>query len=177
MLLSLTAAVALAACSSGDVDRPGDAALPRTSLTSPADEAVEAGLAKHVAGDLEGAAASYDDALAREPGNVAARYNLGLIAQTLRHDGRAEQRYREVLQIDPDYQPALFNLAIIRRAAADPQEAEALYRRAVALQPRDASARLNLGLLLREEGRPDEGDAEIATALELNPELVDPAAG
>ncbi len=82
MLLSLTAAVALAACSSGDDDDAGGAAATTTTVMSPAGEAVEAGLAKHVEGDLEGAAASYDDALESEPGNVLALYNLGLIAQT-----------------------------------------------------------------------------------------------
>ena len=171
VLFILISAGGLAACSV--LDRGADKAPVAT--TTPAGQAVEAGLAKHVTGDLTGASADYNTALQNDPKNVLALYNLGLIAQTQGDDTGAEARYQEVLKNDPNYHPALFNLAIIRKAAGDITEAERLYRRAIEVRPEDAGAHLNLGLLLRETGRKEQGDAEVATALTLNPKFVDPA--
>ena len=181
-LLAMACLGAVTACAEdagSDVDArstvgpSADAATPRP--TTPAAPALEAGLAKHVDGDLDGALVEYDRALQSDPKNVLALYNIGLIAQTRGDNTEAEQRYRAVLAVDEAYQPAVFNLAIIRKAAGDVEAAEQLYRRAIELRPGDAGAHLNLGLLLRETGRTTEGDAEVATALTLNPEFVDPA--
>lgn len=180
VVLAVVCGVGLGACSSDTGDAGTDSTPTATASvsedTSPAGEAVQAGLAKHVEGDLDGASADYETALESDPQNVLALYNLGLIAQTRGNDEDAEARYRAVLDVDPEYQPAVFNLAIVRKAAGDPEAAEELYRTAIELRPGDAGAHLNLGLLLRETDRQDEGDAEVATALELNPEFVDPAA-
>ena len=176
LALALSCMLSLGACSSDGASE--GAAQPSASTaadTSPAAKAVQAGLDKHVEGDLDGASADYAKALESDPDNILALYNLGLIAQTEGDDLDAEKRYRSVLENDPEYQPAVFNLAIIRKAARDNAEAEQLYRRAISLRPGDAGAHLNLGLLLRETGQTLMGDAEVATALKLNPELVDPA--
>lgn len=181
LALALALISSLAGCASDDSGSPQASAAPSASATStqaatpPAAQAVEAGLTKHVKGDLDGAKADYVRALESEPGNVLALYNLGLIAQTQGNDTEAEQRYRTVLAVDVEYQPAVFNLAIIRKAANDLVGAEELYRQAIKLRPGDAGAHLNLGLLLRETGRQTLGDAEVAIALKLNPEFVDPA--
>jgi Tfp pilus assembly protein PilF len=177
-LLILALSGGLSACSS---DEPGKAATTAPSAVSsekatPAGAAVQAGLDKHVKGDLDGAGADYQKALETDPENALALYNLGLLAQTGGDNDVAEERYRAALTSSPDYQPAVFNLAIVRKAAGDDAEAEQLYRRAIELRPGDAGANLNLGLLLRDTGRRVEGDARVAAALELNPEFVDPAA-
>lgn len=176
-VLALACVGGLSACSSDDGDtaaKPVPSAS-STAETSPAAQAVQAGLDKHVKGDLDGASAEYQKALETEPDNALALYNLGLIAQNAGSNDEAEERYRAAVASDPDYEPAVFNLAIVRKAAGDNAEAEQLYRRAIDLNPGDAGANLNLGLLLRETGRQTEGDARVATALELNPEFVDPA--
>lgn len=178
LALALALTSSLAGCASDDSGSPQAAAAPSASASqaaTPAAQAVEAGLTKHVKGDLDGAKADYLRALDSEPGNVLGLYNLGLIAQTQGDDTEAEKRYRTVLAVDATYQPAVFNLAIIRKAANDLVGAEKLYRQAIQFRPGDAGAHLNLGLLLRETGRQALGDAEVATALKLNPEFVDPA--
>lgn len=181
LVLVLVCGSALAACNSpdnGSSTAPPSVTSTTTPLgDSPAAAAVEAGLGKHVAGDLDGAGAEYRAALKTDPRNVLALYNLGLIAQTQGDVGEAEKQYRAALAADPDYQPAVFNLAILRKAANANAEAEQLYRRAISLRPGDAGAHLNLGLLLRETGQGLQGDAEVAVARKLNPELVDPAEG
>jgi Tfp pilus assembly protein PilF len=179
LLLALACTAVLGACSSSKDavgKQAGPSAAPTASEdTSPAGLAVKAGLAKHVAGDLDGAAADYTRALQTDGKNVLALYNLGLVAQTKGDRAGAEQKYRAVLQTAPDYQPAVFNLAILREQAGSDAEAEQLYRQAIGLRPGDAGAHLNIGLLLRQTGKQVEGDAEVATALALNPEFVDPA--
>jgi Tfp pilus assembly protein PilF len=119
MALALACVGGLSACSSR---RPGTSDTPAASAssaaeTSPAAEAVQAGLDKHVEGDLEGASADYLKALETEPENALALYNLGLIAQTQGNNDEAEERYRAAVASNPDYQPAVFNLAIVRKAA------------------------------------------------------------
>ncbi len=96
--LTLAGAAGLVACSdSGESGAPpaaesatvsASASATESEALTPAGEAVEAGLAKHVDGDLDGATADYTTALESDPQNVLALYNLGLIAQT---QGNAEE--------------------------------------------------------------------------------------
>jgi tetratricopeptide (TPR) repeat protein len=176
--LVLMCGAGLAACSTseaGTPDSPPDAAAPVAASAGSPTSALQAGLDKHVAGDLDGAAAEYGRALSENPDDVLALYNLGLVSQSEGEHPEAEVHYRRALDVDPGYQPAVFNLAILRHTQGDLVEAEQLYRRSVALRPNDASAHLNLGALLRDSGRGIEGDAEVAAALHLDPSLGDAA--
>lgn len=134
--------------------------------------ALEQGLAAHVNGDLDSAAAKYQECLDLVPGDKLCLYNLGLVAQTQGRAGEAETLYRQALATDPAYGPALFNLAILRTAAGAVDEAIDLYRKSVTAQPDSAAGHLNLGLLLLAEGHIDEANAEITIALRLDPTLV-----
>lgn len=137
-----------------------------------AEDAVQQGLAAHLAGRTDEALADYRKALKIQPNNPFALYNIGLIAQTRGDMAEAEKNYRAVLAVDPKFTAALFNLAIVRDGAGAPQEAIALYRRALQVSPNDANTHLNLGFALREVGQTAAGDKELATAVRLDPALA-----
>ena len=128
-------AALLVACS-GDEKTEADEAL----------EALNRGLEAHVAGDLDGAAAEYQDVLEIDPRNSFAIYNLGLIDQTRGNFQSAETRYRLALSITPDFTAALFNLAIIRTELGDREEAISLYRQVIAVDPNHATGHLEPGV-------------------------------
>jgi tetratricopeptide (TPR) repeat protein len=137
-----------------------------------AEDAVQKGLAAHVAGRVDEALADYTKALKIQPNNTFALYNIGLIAQTRGDMAEAESRYRAVLAVDPRFTAALFNLAIVRDGAGAPQEAIALYRRVLQVTPNDANTHLNLGFALREVGQTAAGDKELAAAVRIDPKLA-----
>ena len=83
------------------------------------------------------AALAYQQALAREPMFVEARYNL---AQALEAAGKADAagtQLATVLDADPNHADALFNLAQLRMKTGEMRSAKALYERYLALAPPD----------------------------------------
>lgn len=136
------------------------------------DEALSAGLAAQMEGDLEGARGEYEAVLEEQPGNVYANHNLGLIEQQEGNLEAAERYYRAALRTNPNFVRSLFNLAIIRADRGDSQEAEELYRQVLSNDPEHARAHLNLGYLLRRQlNRPEEGAEHLRRAVELDPAL------
>jgi tetratricopeptide (TPR) repeat protein len=155
-------AVLLSAC--------GTAASPQQSDAQKANVLLNSGLAAHQAGRSAEAAADYRKALALEPQNKWAHYNLGLIEQNNGQAAAAEADYRAVVTADPNFIGALYNLAILRTASA-PDEAADLYRRAIAVAPNMGSAHLNLGFLLISMGQKAQGQAELDKAVAIEPAL------
>lgn len=144
---------------------------PAKSEAQQAQDALNAGLRAQNQGNLTEAAEDYRKALAHDPTNKYAYYDLGLIDQLTGHSDSAEKNYRAALQIDPNMAAALYNLAIIRTTPA-PEEAEQLYRHVIALQPNQAGPHLNLAFVLRSLGRKAEARTEFATAVALDPSLA-----
>ncbi len=136
-----------------------------------ASDALSAGLEAHVAGNLDEAAKDYRAALALDPQNKFAYFDLGVIDETRNNLASAENNYRQALGIDPDFPSALFNLAIVRKALGDTTEAIQLYKHDTSVDPQNASAHLNLGLLLRDSGDTAGANIELATAVQLDPTL------
>lgn len=180
LLVALALGVSAQACSD-DKDAssaPGGATSPKrsgTSTTSAAEAAgsklLESGLGAHSAGDLAVAEKDYRSAIAADPQNKLAYYNLALIFQEQGKAADAEDNYRKSLFVDNNYAPALFNLAILRAEAGAQSEAVDLYRRAIAADPQSASAHFNLGLLLIKTGNDEEGNAEVKAAIAIDPSL------
>ncbi|MDP9331586.1 MAG: tetratricopeptide repeat protein [Actinomycetota bacterium] len=136
------------------------------------DVRLQQGLAAQRAGDLDGAAAAYEDVLDVRPNDKYALYNLGVIAQGDGVTQLAEGYYRSALDADPNFEPALFNLAIIRTSVGATQEAVDLYRRLIAVAPKNANAHFNLGILLQRAGKDQEATAEFNVAIKIDPSLA-----
>jgi tetratricopeptide (TPR) repeat protein len=151
------------------------AACGNTPATNSADDALSRGLQAHAGGKLDEATAAYFEALAKDPKNKFAFYNLGVIAQGQNRPAAAESFYRLAIEQDARMGSALFNLAIVRALAGANQEAADLYRRVIAIDPNYAAAHFNLGLVLRLLGQNAEAEQELTKARQLDAKLVAPS--
>ena len=150
-----------AACGSG---------TPAATEAQRANDLVNAGLKAQAAGRMTEAADDYHKALALDPRNKVAYYDLGVIDQAAGQNTIAELEYRMAIQYDPKFTDAIYNLAVLRTQAA-PAEAISLYRQVITFQSTYAAAHLNLGFLLIAAGQKVEGKAELDRAVALNPSL------
>jgi tetratricopeptide (TPR) repeat protein len=132
---------------------------------------VNAGLSAQSQGRSADARADYGQALAHDPSNKFAYYNLGTIDSQQGHTDLAVGDYYAALASDGNFAPALYNLAILL-TPSDPAQAVSLYQRATQLDPSNADAHLNLGFLLHSLGRDGEARAEFAIAVRINPTLA-----
>jgi Tfp pilus assembly protein PilF len=138
-----------------------------------AQEALDAGLQAHIAGDLALAKTRYAECLRAEPDNTLCLYNDGLVAQTEGRIAEAENRYRLALVMDPTHGPSLYNLGLLLTPTL-PDEAISLLRRYLEGNPSDAAARVNLGAVLRTQGDEAGAQEQFARARELDPAIVIP---
>lgn len=163
-----TLAFALTACGLGPA--PASSTAPSAAAGDP----LQQGLAAHTAGRLDEAIVYYYQALAKDPGNEFAFFNLGEIEHTRNHLVAAEAWYRLALENDKNMPQALYNLALVRQAVGDSNESASLLRRLIAIQPNNASAHWNLGVALRSLGQTDAANAEFAAAQKLDSRLTPP---
>jgi tetratricopeptide (TPR) repeat protein len=140
-------------------------------------------------GQLNEAAARFQELIADYPDDTRARQKLALVLIDLGKHDDAEQVLRELLRIDPKMAQGHFLLSteLFRRAeqyAANPAEsgrAKAQFeaaaesaRRALALQPYHGLAHVYLGLSLKHLGQLEAALGALENAARCSPELVDP---
>lgn len=137
-------------------------------------DALQQGLAAHTAGKLDDAVGLYHQALAKDPTNKFALFNLGQIEHTRNKLVAAEAWYRLALESDKAMPSALYNLALVRQSVGDSIESASLLRRLITVGPENASAHYNLGIALRSLGQNADATTEFATAQRLDSRLVAP---
>ena len=131
-------ALVAVACSSG-----GD-----SGTSSSASGLISQGLSAESAGQTQQAVKDFTAAVAKDPTNAIAYYDLGVIyQQNLSNSAQAATEYNKALLANPSYKPALFNLAIVD-TQSDPQAAVTLYNKLLAINPKDPNVLFNLGLLM-----------------------------
>lgn len=164
VVLSASSVIALstAACASGS---------PAISPQKQADELINAGLKAQSSGQINQALQDYKAALAKNPANQYADYDLGVIYQQRNDAADASNYYSKALLIDPTYTPALFNLAIVE-TPSDPAMAISLYDKILKIKPNDADTLFNLGLLLISQNQAASGHADLTRAIAINPSLA-----
>ncbi len=99
-----------------------------------ADDLVQQGLVKHTAGDTESAAALYNRALALEPDNSVALFNLGVISHFDGDLTTARTYYEQAVAIDPKFARALRNLGLVLIDQGETERGQELVDRATALE-------------------------------------------
>lgn len=129
--------------------------------------------ALHQHGRLQEAEASYARILAREPGNVAARYHLGL-ARLQRGDlegGAAAMK--QLFKLAPDHADAHFNLGRAYAERGDAAKALSHFQRVVRQFPKLAEGQFYLGLVLSQLNRHAEAIPAFKRAIALRPDLAE----
>jgi tetratricopeptide (TPR) repeat protein len=134
---------------------------------------IEQGFALEGKGDLDGAIACYQKALALDPKDVRTYTNLGAILCDAKHDlDGAIACFRKALELDPKLAQAHYNLGNALYAKGQLDEAMAEYRQAIALDPQLSPAHHNLGSAMRAKGQLDGAVAEYRKAIALDPKYV-----
>jgi tetratricopeptide (TPR) repeat protein len=152
----------LAGCSSGSGD---------DKTKTNAGTLLAAGLQAQKAGDTQAAKQLYQQVIAKDPSNVYAHYNLGVIAQQAKDNSTALREYGAALAANPRYVPALYNEATIY-GDSNPALAITTYQQVISLQKQSPTAYLNLGLLEVKSGQKQKGYADLLTALHQDPSLA-----
>lgn len=98
-------------------------------------------------GNLQGAVASFSEAIRLQPDYIAAYNQLGNALQGLGQMEQAIAAYQSLLAINPNVAQAYCNLGAIWQMQGKTQEAIAAYQKAIQLKPDFTLAYLNLGRL------------------------------
>lgn len=131
---------------------------------------LQAAIALHQGGNLAAAIALYDQGIATDPGNAAARNNRAAALSALGRLEEAAEGYAEVERLLPDFvgAPISRGNALMKMGRQD--DAIASYRRALAIDPDNADAHNNIGNALRELDRLDEAVDAYSRALAIRPD-------
>jgi tetratricopeptide (TPR) repeat protein len=132
---------------------------------------VTAGLAAEAAGNEDKAFTDYQNAVAKNPSNEIALYDLGHIYQQRGNTTDAADNYRAALRIDPTFADALYNMGVLE-SNIDPASAIEYFMRDLHVDATNASADFNLGVLLIRQGKSTQGYSALETGLRLNPALA-----
>jgi tetratricopeptide (TPR) repeat protein len=121
-------------------------------------------------GDYNGAAQLFQQALALDPTNAVAHYDLGTAYQSENRVDEARAEYQQAIAKDPSMVAALYNEATLD-TTRDPAMAIFLYRKVVAMQPDSPTAYLNLGLLEHNQRLKAEAGVDLRKAVQMEPSL------
>jgi tetratricopeptide (TPR) repeat protein len=121
-------------------------------------------------GDPRAAVASFEAALALDPGSANAHGNLGVVRGMLGEPEQAISSYERALALDPEHSASHYNLGSLLLRRGELERGAKHLERALELNPFHADATHNLGAAHAELGRPELAVAAYERALELDPE-------
>jgi Flp pilus assembly protein TadD len=110
--------------------------------------------------------------LARDPDNVAALNNMGLVAGRKKQYLEAAEFFQRASKLSPNESDPLRNLGATYRLMGMPGPAEFQLRMALALSPIDYLALNELGRLLLEEGRVSEAEDQFRASVHNEPNVL-----
>ncbi|ANV87863.1 hypothetical protein AWQ22_10535 [Picosynechococcus sp. PCC 7117] len=149
-------------------------AWPSITPTTPAAKAkLSEGLALIQRGNLDGAIAQFQQAIALDPLLWQAHYNLGLALGQRGDLPGAAQAFSETIALQPNFAVAYGNLGGVLIDSQNWPQAETYLRRALSLDPNLAIAHYNLGLIQRHQGNRDAAIQAWQRARELAPNFPD----
>ena len=148
------------------VDDPAVARM--RALRDDATPHVKRGLSLQKQGDVAGAIAEYEAAIAADSQLVSAHVNLIALYGRQQKWEQAEAHYR-ALEFGPVPAEAHYNFGICLAAQRKGAEAADMFRRALAVNPHHAGAESALGQLAEVEGRVDEAEASYRKAAAAAP--------
>ncbi|HUZ13489.1 MAG TPA: tetratricopeptide repeat protein [Caulobacteraceae bacterium] len=134
---------------------------------------LETALARHQAGDRDGAERLYRAAAKARPDDPTPLYLMGLARFEAGDPAAAERLLSQVTRLRPDHADARFTLAGLRHWSGDHAAAAADYRAVLALAPDHAGAQLGLAQSLQAAGALLEALGAADAALALAPAVAD----
>ena len=123
------------------------------------------------AGDLEGAIAAHEAALARDPSLAQAHENLISLYGRTRNWAKGEEHYNAVVRLGAMTADASYDYGVLLAMQDKPEPAAQAYRQAIALNPQHARAHNNLGQILERQRQFDAAAAEYRQAVDSQPTL------
>ncbi len=127
------------------------------------------GLARAGSADLDAAAAAFAEAIARDPGFLAARANL-VTVQLRRNDLAAARRTADAfIAVAPESARALYARGIVALQTGDARTALADFRKLLVHDPRYAVAHYDLALAEQKLGAYPDAERELREAISLAP--------
>ena len=120
-------------------------------------------------GQIDDARAACRRCLAVDPGNVAAFYALGQIADAADKPDEAAAAYGRAVERSPQLTAALVPLALALQKLGRVEEAIAFYQRVPAGEKSEFIAQFNRGLLLQGRGQHIDAASAFARASEIDP--------
>jgi len=149
-------------------DAAGKAGPDGPAASSTSDD-VTRGTAAVKAGDWNGARASFEAAIKKNPKQADAHYYLGLVMDKTGDKAAAEKSYRQALDLQPDLQEAAENLTAIYVEGQKFDDAIAIAKKALARNAKNAEMQLNLAVALSGKGDVDAATKAFDDALKLAP--------
>jgi len=143
----------------------------------PSTDLIAEGEARLAAGDLDGALALLQRAVAAAPTSALAHSKLGIIYVHKRQWDAASSEFSKAIQLDPTYAPAYSNLGNVYRERGQLDQAIAQYQKAASMDPDYWVAHQNLGIVYKQQGRVAEAVREFKTATRLSLRSQGPAPG
>ncbi len=125
------------------------------------------------AGNYTAAVEQLSKAVAADPQDYAANFNLALANSLLGKDAEAIAGYRTVLELKPGLYQAELNLGIILIRAKQPREAVPLLEAAVQAKPKELQPNLQLAEALLAAGDLAKAEQYYTAAAGLDPSLKD----
>jgi len=116
--------------------------------------------------------ALWGDTVAKRPGNVVARFNLGTALFQLRQIAAAMDQFERAVRLRPDLAATHYNLASELSQVGQPAAAVAEYAEALRIDPGYAEAQDGWGIALALLGRPAEAITHYQEALRLRPDYA-----
>lgn len=142
-------------------------------VSQPTSTALAEALALHRQGRLKDAEVRYGRILAREPGNFAARYHLGLARLQRGNLQGGIEALRPLYESGPPHIDVLYNLGRAYSELGRHAEALPCFERAVLLQPNLAEVQFYLGMSLASVGRAEAALPRLQHAIALQPGLAE----
>jgi tetratricopeptide (TPR) repeat protein len=150
----------------GQVDPVRDTVM---ALRDDAQTSLQRGLKLAEAGDLAGAIAAHEAALARDPSIAQAHANLISLYGNTRNWTKAEEHYRAVVALGFNLADAHYDYGVLLALQEKWDLAADAYRQAIAVNPQHARALNNLGQVLERQRQFEAAAAEYRHAVESQP--------
>lgn len=170
-LLVLAVACFAAGCGGGAPSAANHNGDTGTTPSSEAAALVGQGVALGNKGNTKGARQLFEKAIALDPHDAAAYYDIGVLDQDSGNVQEALNEYGAALYANPRYVPALYNEAIAYEPT-DPTLAISLFKQVIGIQPTNPTAFLNLGLTESKAGMTAQARQDLQRAIDLEPSLI-----